>query len=119
MGCDFYTYYKIYIEYKKGNTVEIETDIDEDTRERHYFWYGEERDEDFEEPEDYNKRCENNIKQQIDGALQKYRRKDIFKYNKWLCIESAKHKYLNICKENEIPENDIIAIWKEGGYHYR
>lgn len=119
MGCDYYTYYKICIQYRKGDTVEIEEEIDEDTRQRHYFYYEEEIDPDFEELDDYNKRRNSEYKNQIDNQLQRYVKKDIFKDNKWLCIESAKEKYLDMCKENEIPESAIIAIWKEGDYHYR
>ncbi len=119
MGCDYYTYYKICIQYRKGDTVYIEEEIDEDTRQRHYFYYEEEIDPDFEELDDYNKRRNSEYKNQIFIQLQRYTKKDIFKDNKWLCIESAKEKYLNMCKENNISESDVIAIWKEGDYHYR
>lgn len=119
MRCDYYTYYKIYIQYNNGDTVEIE-EIDKDTSQRHYFYEVKERDPDFEELtytilQEYVKNI--NIKQRINyNAILK---KDIFKDNTWLYIESAKEKYIEICKENDILESDVIAIWKEDEYHYR
>jgi hypothetical protein len=119
MGCDYYTYYKICIQYKNGDTIEIEEEIDEDTRQRHYFYDVKERDPYFEEIPEYLTRIRKEYQNQIENKLRGYVRKDIFKDNKWLCIESSKEKYLNMCKENEIPESAIIAIWKEGDYNYR
>ena len=38
MGCDFYTYYVVRIEYKDGDKIEVKSEEIEGTRERHYFW---------------------------------------------------------------------------------
>jgi hypothetical protein len=114
MGCDYYTYYKICIQYRKGDTVEIEEKIEETTRQQHYLHFRE-RDVDFEELDEYNSKMDCHYKCQMDRYIEQYERKDIFKVNNWLCIESAKEKYLNICKECNILESDIIAIWKQGG----
>ena len=53
MGCDFYTYYILCIEYKKDGKSVVHKEVLEDTRERHYFNYEPERDEDFEEDQEY------------------------------------------------------------------
>jgi hypothetical protein len=119
MGCDFYTYYVVRIEYKKGDEIKVESEDIQDTVERHYFWALDGRDEDFEELNDYYERCHLERQRQVDSELAHYPKKDIFKNGKWLCIESSKEKYLNICKSRNIPERDVISIWKEGDFHYR
>jgi hypothetical protein len=120
MGCDYYTYYVICIEYKKGDTVKIKRHIVEDTRKRHYFYYdGLKRDDDFEEEREFNERCRVYEENQIQDALSEYTPKQILKDGKWLCIPSAQEKYTNICKEYDILPETVIAIWKEGGCQYR
>lgn len=120
MGCDFYTYYVLRIEYKKGDEVKVKSEEIKDTRERHYFWeMVERRDEDFEEPNDYYERLHYQKKRQVDNALSYYPKKVIFKDGKWLCIESSIEKYINICKEYKINEKEVISICKEGDFHYR
>jgi hypothetical protein len=120
MGCDFYTYYVVRIEYKKGDEVKVKSKEIEDTRERHYFWeIGGRMDEDFEELNDYYERCALQQRQQVDEALRDYPKRAIFKDGKWLCIESSRNKYINMCKEYGIAEKDVIGIWKEGDFHYR
>jgi hypothetical protein len=107
------------IEYKKGDEVKVKSEEIMDTRERHYFWEGEGRDEDFEELNDYYERCHLERKRQVDDALRDYPKKDMYKNDKWLCVESSKEKYINLCKKYGIAEKDLVAIWKEGDYHYR
>jgi hypothetical protein len=119
MGCDFYTYYVVRIEYKKGDEVKVESKEIEDTRERHYFWEIGGRDEDFEELNDYYDRCELQHRRQVEEALRNLPKKEIFKDGKWLCIESSKEKYMNLCRKYGINEKDIVSIWKEGDFHYR
>jgi hypothetical protein len=119
MGCDFYTYYVVRIQYKSGDEVKIKTKEIEETRQRHYFWEIEERDSDFEELNDYYDRCHLERQRQVDNELSQYPRKDIYKNEKWLCIASSKEKYINMYKSLGITESDIIGIWKEGDYHYR
>jgi len=119
MGCDFYTYYVVRIQYKSGDEVKIKTKEIEETRQRHYFWEIEERDSDFEELNDYYDRCHLERKRQVDNELSQYPRKDIYKNGNWLCIASSKEKYQNMCKKLGITESNIIGIWKEGDYHYR
>jgi len=119
MGCDFYTYYVVRIEYKKGDEVKVKSEEIEDTRERHYFWEIDGRDEDFEELNDYYERCDLQRRRQVSDALRDYPKKEIFKNGKWLCLESSKEKYINMCKKYGITEKDLVAISKEGDYHYR
>ena len=119
MGCDFYTYYEVCIEYKKGNKTKIKKEILEDTRNRHYFWEIRERDEDFEELNDYYNRCNMERQRQVDDELSRYEKKIIYKDGKWLCIESSKEKYINMYKKYDISEENIISIWKKGGFHFR
>ena len=119
MGCDFYTYYVIRIEYKKDDKIEVKSQEIEKTRESHYFWETNGRDEDFEELNDYYERRRSERKRQVDNELSNYPRKDIYKNGKWLCIESSKENYIKICNELEINENDVISIWKIGDFHYR
>lgn len=119
MGCDFYTYYVVRIEYKDGDKTEVKSQEIESTRERHYFWEIDGRDEDFEELNDYYKRYSSQRERQIENELSQYPRKDIYKDGKWLCIESSKEKYIKYCNGMEIPEEAVISIWKEGDFHYR
>jgi hypothetical protein len=119
MGCDFYTYYEVCIEYKKDDKTKVKTQILEDTRDRHYFWEIKERDEDFEELNDYYERCHLERKRQIDDELSRYEKKEIYKDGKWLCIESSREKYINMYKKMGILDENIISIWKQGGFNYR
>lgn len=120
MGCDFYTYYVVRIEYKNGDKIEVKSEEIEGTRESHYFWEIKRYwSEDFEELNDYHIRCSKERQRQIDNELRKYPRMDIYKDGQWLCIDSSKEKYIKYCKEMEINETDVISIWKEGDFHYR
>jgi hypothetical protein len=107
------------IEYKNGDKTEIKSEEIENTRQRHYFWEIDNRDEDFEELDDYYERCHIEHQRQIDNELSQYLRKVIYKDGKWLCIESSREKYINMCKLFKIDENDVIGIWKEGDFHFR
>ncbi len=120
MGCDFYTYYVLCIEYKKGNEYKVKKEEIEGPRERHYFWGScLDYDEDFEDKNDYYERYEKFKRDQVENELKNYPRKVIFKDSKWLCLESSKEKYMNLCKKYNIPQNDVISIWKEAGFHFR
>jgi hypothetical protein len=119
MGCDFYTYYVVRIEYKKDGETKVESEEIEDTRERHYFWEIDGRDSDFEELNDYYERCHRERQNQIDNELSHYPRKDIFKNGMWLCVQSSREKYITICKKLNIAQKDVVSIWKEGDFHYR
>jgi hypothetical protein len=100
MGCDFYTYYKICIEYKIGDETKILYDIDEESREKEYFGDG----------------YDGNY---IDSCLADYYDDDIFENNEWICEEDEKKKYVEILKAYNIEEKDVIKIWKEGDYQLR
>jgi len=120
MGCDFYTYYVLFIEYKKGKEVKLESQEIDGTRERHYFLGScPDYDEDFENLNDYYDRYEQFKRDQAENELKNYPKKIIFKGGKWLCLESSKEKYMNLCKKYNIPQNVVISIWKEGSYHFR
>jgi hypothetical protein len=118
MGCDFYTFYKICIEYSKNEKIKIEDHILDETRERHYFNECE-RDEDFEEVNDYYERQIEERRQQIDSLLENYKITQIYKDKTWLCIPSAQEKYQNILKKYGIAEKDVIKIWKQGDFMMR
>jgi hypothetical protein len=119
MGCDFYTYYVVHIQYMKDGNVETITEEFENTRKRHYFVGCEERDEDFEEMRDYNERWKEQMAQQVTNALRSYDMKHIYAKGEWMCIDSAKEKYLELCNEYEIDEANLVSIWREGDYCYR
>ena len=118
MGCDFYTYYVVRIEYKKCDKTEVKSVMIQNTRQRHYFWEMNARDEDFEELDDYYERWHIEKQRQVDNELSQYSRKDIYRDGKWLCIERAREKYINMYKL-EIDEKDVICIWKEGDFQFR
>ena len=120
MGCDFYTYYVLCIEYKKGNENKVKKEEIQDTRERCYFLEScPGYDEDFEQLNDYYERYEQFKRDQVENELKNYPRRVIFKDSKWLCLESSKEKYINTCKKFNIPIKDVISIWKEGSFHFR
>jgi hypothetical protein len=100
MGCDFYTYYKVCIEYKNGDETKIIYDIDESTRENEYFGDG------------YDKNY-------IYSCLAWYEDEDIFENNEWVCEDDEKRGYMNILKAYNIEEKDVVKIWKEGDYQLR
>lgn len=117
MGCDFYTYYKVCIECTDKSVKEY---ILEDTRERHYFYEGVlERDEDFEEEEEYQTRCQKCYDDQIENTLTKYSKKDLYVDGKWLCVASAIEKYQKILTGLKISESTVVHVWKQGGAHLR
>ena len=118
MGCDFYVFYKVCIEYKKGEKTVVEEHRLDDTRERCDWWECE-RNEDFEELIDYHERAAKQRREQIDYELSSFPKLDIFKNRRWLVIDSAQEKYKNIAKKYNISENDIVKIWKEGDFMLR
>ena len=118
MGCDFYVYYKIYIQYKRDDKVKVEEEEIEDTRERCYWWECV-RDRDFEELIDYHERKAKQDRDQIDEELRNYPRKDIFKDGKWRAIEGAQEYYKSLVKKYNISENELVSIWKAGAFHLR
>ncbi len=98
MGCDFYTYYVLRIQYKKGDEIKIESEIDEETRKREYFGYG--YDEDY-----------------IHNCLAHYDYEGIYIDNKWLYEDND--EYIKKLQKYNIDEKDVITIWKEGGFNMR
>jgi hypothetical protein len=119
MGCDFYTYYVVYIEYKSNGEVKIKKYEIEDTRERHYFWDDPDWDEDFESRTDYYERVNIIHERQVEEALAKYKTAHLYKDNKWLCIPDAVEKYRVILNKYGIIEDSVTQIWKQGDFHYR
>ncbi len=122
MGCDFYTLYKLCIEYKEGDEILQFTHQLRETQQRHYWWEIE-RDEDFEDWNDYHKRASKQHQHQIEQILcREYPRVDLCVNGLWKCLPSAKQKYLELVKEEEeeeIPEDAIVNVWKEGTYWVR
>ena len=119
MGCDFYTYYVLHIEYKNKENVKTEEYRLDETRDRHYFYEGAPQDEDFEDEQQYYSRIYQGRQEQIDWALSKYKTADLFSNRNWLCIPSATEKYKEILKKLEISEDSLIRIVRKGGYHMR
>ncbi len=119
MGCDFYTLYKVCIEYQDGSTTKTIKYSLENTREPHYY-YEVRHDEDFEELQDYWARCHEVHASQVQDILaQKYPRVDLCVQGSWKCVESAKAKYLAIAETYKIPVDSIQNIWKEGHWWER
>ena len=118
MGCDFYVYYKIYIQYKRGDKVEVVEEEEEDTRERCYWWDCV-RDRDFEELIDYHERAARQRREQIDNELRNYPKKELFKDGRWRVIESAQEYYKDIVRKHNIAENELVLVWKAGDFHLR
>jgi hypothetical protein len=117
MGYDFYTYYKLCIEYKDDNDMAMFTHKFDDERERHDWWEVE-RDEDFEEWDVYHKRLVETHKRQIEYIYEMhYPRVDLCCNGLWKCLPSAKSKYLTIAAEEAIPAESIVNVWKEGDYY--
>jgi len=114
MDCDFYTFYCINIEYKKGDTIELKQHILKDTIEEH-FWYdcvrwGGEAINDY-----YDRKCLKRY-DQVEYELDEYKREDIYKNNTWLCNNTYKDKYGNLLKGYGISQESLIKIWKCGDY---
>lgn len=118
MGCDFYVFYKICIQYKRDDKLQIKEHEVDGTRERGYWWDCQ-RDEDFEELIDYHDRCAEQRREQINMELRNYPRMDIFRDGRWMIIASAQENYKNIAKKYNITENEIVTIWKEGDFMVR
>jgi hypothetical protein len=118
MGCDFYTFYKICIEYIKNDTNEVVDHMLDETKERH-DWNECERDEDFEEINDFFDRQNEERREQIDYLLEQYKTTQIYKDKTWLCIPSAKEKYQYILKKYGISENTVVKIWRQGDFMVR
>lgn len=114
MGCDFYTFYKLCIEYTKDRKTEIYTCDLMETKERH-DWWSVDRDEDFEEWNDYLKRCESEKQRQLESIFRlDYPRVDLCVNGEWKCISTAKHRYLERVEKANIPVDAIVNVWKEG-----
>jgi hypothetical protein len=113
MGCDYYTYYKVCV--RHGENEDVEEYILEETREPHYFFECSERDEDFEEEEDYQIRRRAYYDNQIIEARVRHTQKVIYDEGKWLCMTSAIEKYRTILAKLNVAESDVVSIWKQGG----
>ncbi len=120
MGCDFYTFYKLCIEYQtEEGEVSLYTYSYDEERQRQDWWHVE-RDEDFEEWEEYLKRRQSEKQRQLDSIFRReYPRVDLCVNGEWKCISSAKHRYLDMAKDAKIPEESIRNVWKEGDHWVR
>ena len=119
MGCDFYTFYKLCIEYKKDDALVTFTFNMDETRDRNDWWHVE-RDEDFEEWDAFFTRRKLEHERQIQSIFAShYPKITLCHEGIWKCIESAKEKYLAIAEEAGIPTDTIVNVWKEGDYWVR
>ncbi len=116
MGCDFYTYYVLHIKLSDNTIHEHKLD---DTLERHYWTEYPQIDEDFCDAMEYHRLSQECYDRQIERELAQYKKRDLYKDNKWLCIEYSINKYKDILSKLKISENDIVHIWKEGGAELR
>jgi len=116
MGCDFYTYYVMNIELTDRS---IQKYILIDTRERHYWTEFVERDEDFDDDEEYHRKSQECCDMQIERELAHYITKDLYKDGKWLCVESSIKKYRDILAYLKVSEDCAVRMWKEGGAELR
>jgi hypothetical protein len=125
MGCDFYIYYELVIQYKHQSGEErIIRHTLEDTRERNDWWICE-QDEDFEEWDDYIERRKKKRMEQLQYELEKYSKFDLYKDGNWLCTSKAKEKYMVMIEtyinrqHKRVTEENLIAITKEPVYDIR
>ena len=120
MGCDFYTYYIVCIEYKKGDTIEKTIHKIEESVQRHWYWEGyDSRDEDSETWDEYRARVAKIQDRQVQEALLNYIEADLYKDGEWLCFPNEVEDYMELLSEYEIDEGSLIRVWEEGDYHYR
>lgn len=112
MDCDFYTIYTVLFKYKDGESVNQYSYAFEDTRSKHYWTYPL-RDEDFETDEEYQLRCKLMNHTQMADTLKQYPIKFLYKNDTWLCIETAKQRYLELAAEKGISPESLIDVYKE------
>lgn len=113
---DFYTYYKICIEYNKDNKKEL---VIQDLLETKKYgeWVECLRDWDNNESlNDFYERQEEERHQQINEQLLKFPRTQLYKDGTWIQGGLNKDKYMAILKSKNISLYSLIAIWKEGDY---
>jgi hypothetical protein len=118
MGCDFYIFYKVCIQYKSGDAILLKEHVLEDTRERCEWWHCE-RDKESEELIDYYERRELERMEQVDYELEEYPWVDLYADDSWYCDDEEQEKYINIAKKYDIKESAIMSIWKEGDWLIR
>ena len=118
MGCDFYIFYKVCIQYKEGDAILLKEYVLEETKERCDWWHCD-RDKNEEELIDFYERRELEHREQIIFEMREYKRADLYMDGKWRCHDVVQEKYMNIIKQYDIKESGLISVWKEGDYKIR
>lgn len=118
---DYYTYYKICIEYIHDDIYDLAEEILEETKERNYWddIDDNEDEEEFDSINDYYEYIEQDKQYQINSALNKFPKVDLYKYNTWMCNKSEQNRCIGIIGKHKIQEKSIISIWKEGDYRIK
>ncbi len=125
MGCDFYIYYELVIKYRHNRGEErIVRHALEKTYKRNDWWICE-RDEDFEEWDEYEVRRKKKRRAQLEYEVEKLPVIDLYKDGNWLCTSSAKQTYMDIIENyinrqhTRVTAENLIAITKEPAYDIR
>lgn len=118
MKYDFYTFNTLCILYNVNGEEYIKEYCITETKDG-YFLNDPPRDEDFEELNDFNKRMIEENKNKIKYEVERIKTIDLFLEGKWLCVNSAKEKYLNFIKRLHISEDSLIKVYKDKGYNMR
>jgi hypothetical protein len=115
-GSDYYTFYKLCIEYIHDDIYDLVEEILEDTKEKHNWYESDTEEEEFDDINDYYDYIEEEKRYQINTALNSYPKVDLFKHRTWICNKSEQNRCMGIIGKHKIQENSIISIWKEGDY---
>ena len=117
MGCDYYIFYKLCIEYIKDGKRELKEYPLEGEKEKGY-WHEQER-EDGESYIDFIERCEAARRDQIDEELERFPYTELFRNSEWYCDDEARDTYQGLVKMFGISEWSVQAIWKQGEFSMR
>lgn len=97
MGCDYYTQIILRIEYNKDGEKKVYDD--EEERQPHYIWSG--GDPDFEVP-----------RNELEDTCSAYGTKVFYENRVWKCLAYGKERVLEICREQGIPEESLVYVYK-------
>jgi hypothetical protein len=116
MTCDFLIYYKICVDYEDENKIRklFEYNVENSIEER--YWVIHDRNYEYETVCDYYDRVEEEKMYYVDRALERLKPINIYKNKTWICDQYKKANYQSLISKNNIKEDSVIAIWKQGDY---
>ena len=109
MGCDYYTWIEIVIEYTdpSGHPQTHVEKPDSDEYERNYDFGTSSYDPDFDDPPEDS----------LTADIRYYGKKHYMENGKWVCKEYGKQHIEELCEEHKIPFENITAVYKrKNGY---